>query len=146
MKAVLDTNVLVSALIAPSGTPAQLLNRADAFTLVTAEALLTELECVLNYDHLVNRYGLTEKITSDYLAHLRDAAHLVSIEREISVVKDDPDDDLFIACALSAGAPYLVSGDKHLLTLGSYEAVEILTPAAFLRILDEEEGEIDSRS
>ena len=48
-------------------------------------------------------------------------------------VSSDPDDDKFIACALSAGCQLIVSGDKDLLTVSGYAGIEILKPAAFVK-------------
>ena len=55
---------------------------------------------------------------------------------EIRVVPDDPDDDMVVATALAAEAEYLVTGDRHLLSLGSYQGVSMLKPARFLEVLD----------
>lgn len=137
MKAVLDTNVLVSALIARGGTPARILRHPAPFRLVTAEELLAELAQVLHYEHIRSRYRLTEAIIQGYLQRIRAASHLVEIQHNVTVVEEDPDDDRFVACALTANADYLVSGDKHLLRLSAYAGIAIVTPAAFLHILDE---------
>lgn len=51
------------------------------------------------------------------------------------VILEDPDDDKFLACAIDGGADYIVSGDHHLLDLGSYEGIPILRPATFLQIV-----------
>ena len=50
----------------------------------------------------------------------------------VSVVQDDPDDDKFLALAIASGVEYIISGDKHLLHLGAYENIQIMTPASFL--------------
>lgn len=50
----------------------------------------------------------------------------------VSVVADDPDDDKFISCAVAAGASHIISGDPHLLALGTYQNIRILTPSQFL--------------
>jgi predicted nucleic acid-binding protein len=50
----------------------------------------------------------------------------------VAIVPDDPDDDKFIACAIAAGASHIISGDPHLLTVGSYTSIQIMTPSQFL--------------
>jgi predicted nucleic acid-binding protein len=50
----------------------------------------------------------------------------------VKAVLADPEDDVFVSCALNAGATYLVSGDQHLLELGQYAGVKILTVREFL--------------
>ena len=54
---------------------------------------------------------------------------------KLNIIEEDPSDNKYLECAVSAGAQYIVSGDKHLLGLRSYQGVEILTPAAFLALL-----------
>lgn len=49
----------------------------------------------------------------------------------VSVVTDDPDDDKFIACAVAAGASHIISGDPHLLAIGSYQSIQIINSAQF---------------
>lgn len=56
----------------------------------------------------------------------------------LHVVADDPDDDKFLDCAVAAQAEIIVSGDEHLLSLGSFQGIQILTPAAFVVLLSQE--------
>ncbi len=49
----------------------------------------------------------------------------------------DPDDNEFLECALAGGADYIVSGDAHLLDIGQYDGIQLVTPAAFLVVLDQ---------
>ncbi len=138
-KVVLDTNVLVSALIKKEGKPAQILRYGDDVALVTAEELLAELEEVLHRRHIQHKYHLTDADIDEYLARLRMASTLVQLQTRLDVVID-PDDNMFVACALDGGAAYIVSGDPHLLHLQAYEGIRILTPAAFLEVLQRAGG------
>lgn len=56
----------------------------------------------------------------------------VEITGDLHVVADDPDDDKFVECALVADASLIVSGDHHLLELGEYEGIQILSAAEFV--------------
>ena len=67
-------------------------------------------------------------------------ALVVAPGEEVVIITDDPDDNRFLSCARSAGAAYIVSGDAHVLQLAVYEGIQILTPAAFLRVLKEDTG------
>lgn len=58
---------------------------------------------------------------------------------QVRVIADDPDDNAVLSCAKEGDAAYIVTGDGHLLSLGAYEGIRIVTPAKFLRALAEEQ-------
>jgi len=136
-RAVLDTNVLVSALISPGGPSAALLLelRAGAFELVASPALLAELRGVLGRERL-RRY-VTEAEAIVYVDIIgREPTVLddpASSGRPLSV---DPDDEYLIDLARAAEADVLVSGDAHLLDLR--DRLSVLTPAQFLATLGDQ--------
>lgn len=136
MKVVVDTNVLVSALIKPNGLPAQLLTHTTPFTLVTSEEILAELQRVLHYPRMRHRYSLSEELISAYLATLRAESEVIEITHNATGTSQDPSDDKFLACAASSQGDYLVSGDPHLTKLKSYQGIPILTPRQFFVILE----------
>lgn len=136
MKVVVDTNVLVSALIKPNGLPAQLLTHTTPFTLVTAEEILAELQRVLHYSRVRQRYRLSEELISAYLETLRAESEVIEITHNAAGTSQDPSDDKFLACAVSAQGDYVVSGDPHLTKLKSYQGIPILTPRQFFVILE----------
>lgn len=127
---VLDTNVLVSAL-GFGGTPLEALLRAfgDGFRLLATEATMAELDRVLTYDRL----PFTDAHREAYLSILSRELEFVVPEEDIDVVNRDPNDNRFLECALAGDARYIVSGDDHLLGLGSFQGIEIVTPAEFLQ-------------
>ncbi len=135
MKIVVDTNVLVSALIKPSGAPAQLLSYDGSFDLVTTEEILAELERVLHYTRIQKRYHLNDGLIAAYVNQVRDASEVIEVESNIKVVEKDPDDDKFVACARAGQADCIISGDPHLTNLKSYHGIPILTPRQFLEII-----------
>lgn len=138
MKIVVDTNVIVSALLSKTGTPAQIFSHEASFQLFTSEEILAEVERVLHYDHIVTRYQLSDDLINDYLEHLHAASHVLAVDQVAAVIEADPDDDKFLACAVAAEADYIVSGDRHLKTLKSYHNIPILTPRQFLDLLTQE--------
>jgi len=81
---------------------------------------------------LTSKFGFSAERLAEALSLWRTRATEVPIEGHLRIVLADPDDDVFVECALSAGAAFLVSGDKHLLHLGRHGDTEILTAAAFL--------------
>jgi uncharacterized protein len=137
LRVVLDTNVLVSAYLVAQGAPAQLLQafRQGVFALVVTDAVLAEYRRVLNYERIARRHGLSPAEVDREIGELRQIALVIHVWAAVDVVTADPDDNVFLACTLAGQAPFLVSGDPHLLRLGSYRGVRILTPAAFLLLL-----------
>lgn len=136
LKAVLDVNIFVSGIINRRGHGAQIIARSEEFSLWTSEAILQDLARVLHYPHIQKKFNLSENDISDYLARLR-ANHFLSLDRlEVKVVREDPDDNIIVACALEADADYIITGDPHLLNLKEYRGIQIVTPRAFLEILD----------
>lgn len=133
-RAVLDTNVLVSALITPEGASAQLLTelRAGAFELVVSPLLLAELGEVLGRPKF-RRYVSQPEIDA-YVEFIRqDSVVLDDPDPSIEPVGVDPDDEYLIDLAREARVDALVSGDTHLLELR--RSLPIVTPREFLDAL-----------
>lgn len=131
MRIVLDTNVVLSALLW-RGTPYQLLeairNRSET-RLFTSPALLDELAGVLTRSSPTKRLAVIGKTARAVLADYVEAAEVVEPEHVPRVVPNDADDDQVIAAAVTAGADWIVSGDVDLLSLGSYQGIPIITAA-----------------
>lgn len=142
MRVVLDTNVLVSGFSSPHGTPGQLLSLwlLGAYDLVLSQPILTETERTLREPYFAAR--LTGAQQAANLALLRREAEIVEISSTVRDIAPSPADDLILATAVSAGAAYLVTGDRRLAAVGRYRHVEILSPRDFLTMLspaDEED-------
>ena len=137
IKVVLDTNILVSALIVKVGKPAQILEHIDALELLTSEEILAEVARVLHYPRIQKRYRLSDETISTFLERLRAVSTVVTVHTPVKVITADPDDDKFLACAIDGEASYIVSGDPHLLTLRLYQDIQILSPTTFLDILNQ---------
>jgi len=123
--------VLVSAFIA-AGPPSRVLEQAvdGKLDLILGEPVLAELQRIL-----VSKLSFDPERYRDVEGLLLDLAveSIATPEEAPAPITDDPDDDLILACAVQASVDVLVSGDrKHLLPLGSYEGVRILTPQALL--------------
>jgi putative PIN family toxin of toxin-antitoxin system len=135
MKAVLDTNVLVSAFLRSKGKPAQILAQGSKFELLLCEEMLDELLDVLNRPRIQRKQPCPQDQLLEYLRRLRVDSTLVTILEVENIVLHDPPDNIVLACAVEGGADYLVSGNKHLLDLEKHRRVKIVTPAQFLEIL-----------
>ena len=137
MRVVLDTNVIVSAVLIPGSSPDSIVraSRRGAVDLVTSAPLLHELEDVLGRPRIAERLGWTAEERASFIAALTDFAVIVAPKERFQVVKADPADNRVLEAAVAGSADYAVSGDHHLLELGSYEGIPIVTPARCAAIL-----------
>ena len=137
LRAVLDTNVLISGLIVAQGPPCQILDAwlESLFTLVTSLYLVEELVHVLSYPRIAERLRLDEEELAAILAALLSKAEVTSGQLRLPGVTHDPKDDPVVACAKEGEADYIVSGDQDLLVLGQYEGIQVVTPRQFVEIL-----------
>jgi uncharacterized protein len=129
VKVVVDTNVLISALVFPGGVPEQVYRLAieGRITLVTSRPLLAELGRVLT-----EKFGWRDLYLRAALAQIVRIGEIVEPVDRVSVIAGDPDEDRVLDAAQTAGAAVIVSGDRHLRRLGRWEEIAILSPAEFL--------------
>jgi putative PIN family toxin of toxin-antitoxin system len=127
---VADTNVFISAILAPYGNEYKLLRLAQQgkIRLISSELILQELKKVLHYD----KFDFTEEEIAEYLFWARSISHLVNPNVSLQVVKDDPSDNKILEAAVSAKVNYLVSGDNHLLKIREYNGIKILNATSLL--------------
>ena len=132
MKVVLDTNVLVSALI-KAGKPRDLFNKlAKNKQIVLSRAILEEFLDVIE-DVKVAKYT-SEQDIAVFLNALGNAATIVKVKSRFTAVEEDPDDDVIVRAAYDGKADYIVSGDRHLLALKEFKGIRILTVDEMLNI------------
>lgn len=135
MRVVLDTNVLVSALLSPRGSPAAILRRVFSGELeaVTTQSLLDEFVGVILRPHLLGRLDVSQ-VDAFVVDFLRVAAFVTPAPVPAGSVRD-PADEAVLAAAVGGNADVIVTGDEDLLTLGTFEGVTIVTPSLFLQSL-----------
>lgn len=116
------------------GAPRQVLDaaRSGNIQLYTSATLLDELEGVLKRDKFAQRLALANITPHELILGFASLARLVKPAEISPVILDDSDDDAVLACALSAQADYIVSGDSHLLNLHQYQSIPILTASELL--------------
>lgn len=138
MRVVLDTNTLVSALLSPHGPPRRLLDaaRAQVFELCSSPVLMAELADVVSREKFALRLTQAGLTPLGIVGEIRRLATMAVPIRVPRVVANDADDDHVLACALTANADLIVSGDRHLLDLGgTYQGIRIATPAEAVQLI-----------
>jgi len=133
MRVVLNTSVWVSALLW-GGAPHRLLELAEAesITLCATAETLVELREVLNRTKFAAKLDERRTTVEEIMVGVIRLVELYPAAPAQGTVPADPDDEIFIACALSAGAAYIISGDQHLLDLKQYGTIKVVTPREFL--------------
>ena len=145
MRIVLDTNVLVSALISRGGPPGLVLAaiRRERLTLVTSEAQLTELRAVLSRERL--RPYIRPGEAEDLIRNLESSGEVVVDLPDVNV-SPDPNDNRILATAIAGRADLIVSGDKkHMLVLGRVNGIPIISAAAASKRVHDRADRLDGR-
>ena len=138
VRAVLDTNVLVSALIRPSGPPGRIVDHLarGGFELVLSPSILDELRRSTRYPGVRKYIRLSDKELDLRMAQIDTIGDPVGGAVALHVPLRDPQDLLFVAAAVEGRADFIVTGDQDLLVLGEYQGIAVVTPRAFLDLLE----------
>lgn len=129
VKAVLDTNVLISAYVFPGGKPEAVYRLAleGRLEIGTSRPLLAEFGRVLE-----QKFGWDPDRVEAAVAQIARTAIVVEPDEVVQVVAADPDDDRVLEAARAHGAGVIVSGDRHLLDLATWAEIDIVSPAEFI--------------
>ena len=132
LKVVLDTNILISAILF-GGKPRQILEKAirGEIRLCISEPILDELKGVLQR----SKFDYSPEMIQVILKELMGVSDFVNASKTIDVVLEDPEDNRILECAVEAEANYIITGDFHLLKLSRYRNIEVVNPGAFLERL-----------
>lgn len=142
VRVVFDSNVIISGFLF-GGPPAHLLQCAleESIHAFTSLAILDEVRDVLRRP----KFGLSSDQALTLIEQLHDLCEVVTPKRRVRVVSADPDDNAILECAQEADADLIVSGDTHLLEIGLWRGIHILSPSAALRrIGSQQEDPCDS--
>lgn len=130
-RVVVDTNVLVSALI-KKGKPLELVQiLLEKHAIIFSSQMLAELVDVLSRD----KFAITNAQIDLFISLLLRKSTVISVIGNLEVILKDPDDNIILLTAVKGKAGFIVSGDKHLLILRKYEGIEIVTISQMLEIL-----------
>jgi putative PIN family toxin of toxin-antitoxin system len=138
LRVVLDTNQFVSSVLVRQGLPAQVLDawRRREFLLITSPLIIAEIRSTLGYPRIRRKYPLTDEDVERLVTLLKRDALVVPGETDATgAVPADPTDEMVLACAVEGQADWIVSGDRHLLDLGEYQGIPIVTAREFLERL-----------
>ena len=134
-RVVVDTNLLISGATTSGTVPSELIEswRRNEYILVTSPRIIEEVKEVLNRPKIKKQFSFTSKEIDKLIESLITKAFVTPGILEVEVIKDDPDDNKFIACAIEGSATHIISGDKkHVLSLGDYQGIKIVSARNFL--------------
>jgi len=130
LRVVIDTNVLVSAVIG-DGKPRHLvLLLLEKHSVILSRQMLAELSDVITRD----KFNVKNFQVNRFLSDLMRTAEIAKDNPLFKVIQEDPDDDVILNVAYTGKADYIVTGDKHLLALKKFKQTEIVTIAQMLEI------------
>jgi hypothetical protein len=133
-KVVLDTNALISGLLW-EGNEATIIEKAEKKEIqpFISPKILKELEGVLKREKFTKRLKDKENTVEKAVAKIALIATLIEPNINISEIKEDPDDNRVLECAVSADVDFIISGDNHLLSLKRYSGIAIITASEFIK-------------
>lgn len=106
--------------------------------LCVSPEILGELKATLAYPKLQKFHRHDSKWIAAFIRELSEMARVTPGKIIIEIIKEDPSDNIYLACALEGLADFIISGDHHLANLGKFRDIRIVNPAAFLKALDQE--------
>ena len=104
------------------------MRKLEDHILITSVDMLEEVQRVLRYKRIADRYNVTPGMAKEYVENIRASAVLVAANLpDTPIVEADPSDDMFLVCASNGRADCIVSGDRHLLRLAVYQGIPIVS-------------------
>lgn len=134
IRVVLDVNVIVSSIIAPSGTPGRIYDawKRQQLYVITSPVIIAKTLEVIRRPSIQNHFSISEADIQAIKTLLERRTILTPHNLKLTVVERDPEDDNIIIAAVEGKADCIVTGDSHLKDLGSYEDIPILSPSEFV--------------
>ena len=129
-KITVDTNILISSFVFPSGVIREVLNHAirHEIEIFVSTDILEEYAGVLS-----GKFGWSKDDITGNLDVVRRMMTIIKAEKNIKAVHTDPTDDKVLECAVGSGSDTIVSGDRHLLDPGRFEGIRIIKAAGLLK-------------
>lgn len=132
-----DTNVLISATFW-HGASEKIIDKVEnkEVVLTLSEKIIEEYIKVLNYEEIQQKMKEKNLQIKEAMLRIGLIAEIVEVKTKIRVVKEDPEDDKIIECAVEGNVDYIISQDKHLLSIKKFQNIPIIHPQEFLKILN----------
>ena len=126
---VLDTNIFISSVFW-EGSSYRVVKKAISQEIIVfvSDEIIKEIRKVLARD-----FSLEKQEIDDIINSVAYFTHLIKPKEKVEVVKEDPDDDRILECALACRAKFIISYNKHLLKLKTFRGIKIVTPEEFLK-------------
>ncbi|MDS1345189.1 putative toxin-antitoxin system toxin component, PIN family [Planktothrix agardhii] len=126
---VFDTNILISAVLSSTSKPFQCtaLAKRGQVKSITCQDILDEF-----YEKLVVKFEYESERAEALVQEVLQYSKIIEISNQLKIIDADPDDDMVLECAVNGNATYIVTGDKHLLSLNDYQNIKIMKAADFL--------------
>ncbi len=133
-KVVLDTNTFISGILW-DGNEGKIIEKAERneIQLFISQKLLQELEEVLKREKFSKKLEGKKYTVNEAVTKIALIATLIESTHKINVIKEDPDDNRVLECAVSAKADVIISGDGHLLSLKNYAGIDIIPASEFIK-------------
>ena len=134
IKVVIDANTLISAVGWKDSKPRKILDDclSDKWTLIESIDLLKEFLEVIQRPKF---NFISEEDKKEFIISLMNICEIVEPKKKLNVIKEDPDDNMALECALEAKADYIVSGDEHLQKLKEFGGIKIVSANDFLKLV-----------
>jgi uncharacterized protein len=134
---VVDTNVLLSAVLNKQGKPAAIIDAviSGEYTLISSYAIMEEVRRVFAYpkiQSLLRKNRISPQEIQSYIDAISRIAIIVPGKLEITAIQNDLSDNMFLSCAIEGTADFIISGDHHLSDLIKFRNIPILNPAEFI--------------
>ena len=143
IRVVIDANVFVSAILKPNSNPDKVIDLVTQgrITLALSHDILAEIRKVLLYPKIKKELKLTTKEIREALAQIAEAAIITSGRVRLQAIESDSDDNRYLECAVEAQGDFIISGDRHLKDLKSFQEIKIVDSAKFLAFIEKLDAE-----
>jgi len=135
MKVVLDTNILVSGTFwkGDSDKIIEIIDKGEV-ELILCKELIDEYFDVINRDEIIDKIKNKNLVLNKSIHNIINNSNLVVPLEKFDIIKEDSDDNVVLECAVEGKVDYIVTQDNHILKLGEFQGIKIITPEEFLKL------------